>query len=267
MNGGDPETKRRQAIGNFPRRQAKRGHHDTNGARKQEEVGETHTVGHKPPHEAEPVDIGIMQEEEDIGPALPYRADFVNNVEMKNIEEVQQPPHKVEHERESDGDSNLSALFQDRVERGITVRVQVPTEATGTFIGEYSTTINTIRDSTRYTEMNLEAYTGADHSSVTMLVPDMDVAQEAENVIRNAVRAHEEGEIAYIKGVITKHIMTRAMEGDETVDILSNMPTGEVAKAILVVRAWYGNARNMQNSKEKHKQISRVRIHTCINEL
>ena len=64
----------------------------TNGGnqetKKQEEMEETQEVGHKPPHEAEPVDGVIVQEEEETGPALPYQADSVDNVEVKNIEEV-----------------------------------------------------------------------------------------------------------------------------------------------------------------------------------
>ena len=82
MHSRDPETKRRQAIGEFPRRQAKGGIQDTNGAGKQEEIKETQEVGHKPPQEAEPVDSVVVQEEEEVVPALPYRADSVVNIEV-----------------------------------------------------------------------------------------------------------------------------------------------------------------------------------------
>ena len=59
-----------------------------------------------------------------------------------------------------DTGSNLSAFFQDRVERGTTVNGIVLVEVTGTFLGEYSATINVFHDDTRCIEMNMEANTG-----------------------------------------------------------------------------------------------------------
>ena len=57
------------------------------------------------------------------------------------------------------------------------------------------------------------------------------------------------------------------MEGDTAADILSYLPTGELVNAVLVVRAWYGKARDIQNNMEQHEQMSKAFIHTCINEL
>ena len=37
--------------------------------------------------------------------------------------------------------------------------------------------------------------------------------------------------------------------------------------AILAVRAWYDKARDMQNSRERYEQMSKVRIHIYINKL
>ena len=94
-------------------------------------------------------------------------------------------------------------MFQDsddsRVERGITVNVLVLAEAVGTLLGKDSTTINAIRDNTRCIEMDTKATLRADHHTITILVPDMNVAQEAENFTRNVVRAHSEGNLEYMK--------------------------------------------------------------------
>ena len=57
------------------------------------------------------------------------------------------------------------------------------------------------------------------------------------------------------------------MEGDATEDILTYLSTGEVLSTVLVVRTWYGKAKEMQNNMERHEQMSKVRIHKCINEL
>ena len=75
----------------------------------------------------------------------------------------------------------------------------------------------------------------------------------------NIVRARDE--------VDFECMMTRAMEGDAAVDILTYLPTGEVVNTVLAVRAWYGNAREIQNNMERHGQTSKVRIHKCINKL
>ena len=74
--------------------------------------------------------------------------------------------------------------------------------------------------------MDIKANTGADHSRITISVPEMDVMHQAENIITNVIRAHEESDLEYIKGIITKGIMTRAMKGDAAVDILTYLPTG-----------------------------------------
>jgi hypothetical protein len=257
MNGGDPEIKQRQAIGELSTRRSKRLRQDTNVAEEQEEMEETQEVGHEPSQEAETVYGVGAQEEEEVMPTPPHRTDSVNDVGVKNIEDVHQPTHEEEQEKESDTDINLSALFQDsdikdpsssddsRVEREFTVRVLIPAEAEGTFLGEYSATINAIRDSTRCIEVDMETNTGAEHSRITIRMPDMDVAHQAENIITNVVRAHKEGDLEYITGVIAKGIMTKAMEGDAAADILTYLPTGEVVNAILTVRAWYSKARDM----------------------
>jgi len=36
---------------------------------------------------------------------------------------------------------------------------------------------------------------------------------------------------------------------------------------VLAVRAWYDKARDIKNSRERHEQMSKVRIHICINEM
>ena len=61
--------------------------------------------------------------------------------------------------------------------------------------------------------------------------------------------------------------MPRAMEGDTAVDILTYLPTGEVVSAILMARAWYNKARDIQKSRKRYGQMSKVRIQKCINVL
>ena len=50
------------------------------------------------------MDIIIVQEQEEVGSAPPYRSDSVKDVKVKNIEEVQQSPHEEEKERKLDTD-------------------------------------------------------------------------------------------------------------------------------------------------------------------
>ena len=117
-----------------------------------------------------------------MGPALLHREESVDNVKVKKkqyIEQAQQPPHEEEQERGSDTDINLSVVFQNKVQEGITFNILVLVEATGTFIGEYSAPIDAIRASTRCTEMDMETNTGTDHSRIIMLVPGMDIAHRA----------------------------------------------------------------------------------------
>ena len=125
-----------------------------------------------------------------------------------------------------DTDNNLSALFRDSVERGIMANVLVLMEVAGVFLGEYSATINDIRDSTWCSDMNMEVNIGTDHSKITILVPDTDGAHKAESIIMNVGRPHKGGMVKYTKGVIAKVIMTRATEGDAAVDLLTYLPAG-----------------------------------------
>ena len=71
----------------------------------------------------------------------------------------------------------------------------------------------------------------------------------------------------YMKEVIAKEKMTRAMKGDATADILTYLPTGELVNTVLAIRAWYEKAREMQSNMNRHKQMPKVRIHKCINKL
>ena len=52
----------------------------------------------------------------------------------------------------------------------------------------------------------------------------------------------------YMKKARAKGMTIRTMEGDVAADILTYLPTGEVAKTVFVVRAWYRKAREMQNN-------------------
>ena len=87
--------------------------------------------------------------------------------------------------------------------------------------------------------MDTETNILAEHRKITIHVPTMDVAHQLENIITNVVRTHEEGDLEYITGVIViaKDIMTRAMEGNATADILTYLLTVEVVNTILAVRA------------------------------
>ena len=76
-----------------------------------------------------------MQEEEEVGPALPNKSDFVYGDKVKSVEEVQHPPHEDEQDIKLDTNSDLRALFQDSVERGITGSGLVPAEVTVMFLG------------------------------------------------------------------------------------------------------------------------------------
>ena len=71
----------------------------------------------------------------------------------------------------------------------------------------------------------------------------------------------------YMKEVIAKGNIKRALEDDAAVDILTYLHTGKVVNTVLVVRAWYGKAGEMQNNMGQHEQMSKVCIHICINEL
>ena len=79
--------------------------------------------------------------------------------------------------------------------------------------------------------MYMKANIREEHSKFTILVPDIGVAHKTKNIIVNIVRACREGDLEYIKGVIAKCIMSRAVEGDTAVDILNYLPTGEVVNA------------------------------------
>ena len=183
-----------------------------------------------------------VQYDEKVGPASPHRAESVKNVDVKNVEGIQQPTHEEEQERELDTSSNLSALFcnssNSSAERRITINVPVPAEATGTFLGEDSTTMNAIRDNMRCIEMNMmEVNIRAYHRIIEMFMPDTDVAHKTESIIMNVVQAHEEGTLYFMKKVRAKGIMTRATEGDAAADLLTYLPTGEVVNTVLVLRS------------------------------
>ena len=83
----------------------------------------------------------------------------------------------------------------------------------------------------------MEVNTGADQRKITMFVPDIDVAHKAENNTMNAVCVHDEGDLEYIKELIAKYTMTRAMEDDAAANVPTYLPTGEVANAVHAVRA------------------------------
>ena len=78
-----------------------------------------------------------------------------------------------------DTNGDLSAMFQDRGERRITVNVLVLSETAETFLEENSVMTHTIQYSIRCIEMKLEANTGAEYRRVKMLVPGMDIAHRA----------------------------------------------------------------------------------------
>ena len=75
--------------------------------------------------------------------------------------------------------SDLSTLFQDRAEQGITVNALVPAETSGTFLEDNSAMMHAIRYTTRCISMEMEVKIGAEHRKVTILVPEIDVAHEA----------------------------------------------------------------------------------------
>ena len=89
MDGRDPETKRRQAIVDFSRRRSKRGCQDTHRERTQEDMEETQEAGLAPTQEAETGDNVGVQEDEGVKQARPHIPDSANNVEVKNVGEVQ----------------------------------------------------------------------------------------------------------------------------------------------------------------------------------
>ena len=167
----------------MPRRQTKKGHQDTNRAGTQEDIEETQEARREPPHDVETGDNVAVQEDAEAEPTLPYRVESVNNGKVNSVEEIQHPPHEDEQEIESDTYSGLSALFQDRVERGITVNVLVPAETAGTFLEENSTMIHAICYSTRCVEIKIEVNIGAEHRKFTMLVPDVDIVHKAKNKV------------------------------------------------------------------------------------
>ena len=84
--------------------------------------------------------------------------------------------------------------------------------------------------------MKMEANTGTEHKAVIIRVPDMDLPQK-KNITMNIVRARDEVDFECTKEATAKENTTRAMEGDDTVDVLTYLPTGEVVNTVLAIRA------------------------------
>ena len=97
MDGRDPETNGHKTIVDLLRRRSKRGQQETNTARIHGEMEETHETVVEPTQETKP-EVGV-QDDVEVKPAPPHRANSIENVKVKNVEEVKYPAHEEEQER------------------------------------------------------------------------------------------------------------------------------------------------------------------------
>ena len=61
----------------------------------QEDIEETQEAGREPIQEVETPNNVMVQEQEDVEPALLYRAEFVNDNKVKSAEEIKHLPHEM----------------------------------------------------------------------------------------------------------------------------------------------------------------------------